>query len=68
MKSGTKVCSVYRSNMFKDVLNEDLYILDTPGLDSRTDASLIVEDIDDLIIRYRCQIVGVAYVIDINQR
>lgn len=68
MKSGTKVCSVYRSNMFKDIFKEDLYILDTPGLDSETNASLIVEDIDEIIIRYRCQIAGIAYVIDISQR
>ena len=33
--SVTTECHLYRSDRFRDVFGEDIYILDTPGLDSK---------------------------------
>ena len=68
IKSGTLDCNIYVSNRFNDIFGEDILIIDTPGLDSKATVSLIAEDIDDLILKYKLQIAGVAYVIDIMQR
>lgn len=45
-----------------------MLIIDTPGLDSKNTVSLIAEDIDDLIIKYKLQIAGIAYVINVKER
>lgn len=68
IKSGTLDCKIYLSNRFHDVFGEDILIIDTPGLDSKNTVSLIAEDIDDLIVKHKMQIAGIAYVIDIMQR
>lgn len=68
IKSGTLDCKIYLSNRFHKVFGEDILIIDTPGLDSKNTVSLVAEDIDDLIVKHRLQIAGIAYVIDIMQR
>lgn len=42
--------------------------MDTPGLDSKSSIHLIVEDIDDMIMENRLEVIGIAYVIDFHQR
>lgn len=56
------------SNRFNDIFGQDILVVDTPGIDSKATVSLIAEDIDDLIIKYKLQIAGIAYVIDVRDR
>jgi hypothetical protein len=64
----TTECALYRSSFFKDIFGEDIYLVDTPGLDSTASVRLIVEEIDEMIQEHKLQIVGIAYVLDIKQR
>jgi hypothetical protein len=64
----TTKCALHRSSFFEDIFGEDIYVLDTPGLDSRGLVHLVVEEIDEMIHANKLQIVGIAYVLDIKQR
>ena len=68
IKSGTLDCKTYFSNRFNDIFGEDIVVIDTPGLDSKSTVSLVVEDIDDLVLKHKLQIAGIAYVLDVMQR
>jgi hypothetical protein len=64
----TTECNIYRSSFFKDIFGEDIYLVDTPGLDAKGSVLLIVNEIDELIQLHKLQIVGIAYLIDIKKR
>lgn len=66
--TGTLKCETYMSNRFNDIFGEDIVVVDTPGLESKATVSLLAEDIDELILEYKLNIVGIAYVLDIKQR
>lgn len=42
--------------------------MDTPGLDSKSSIHLIVEDIDEMILEKKLNVMGIAYVMDIRDR
>ena len=65
---GTKDCEIYMSNRFTNIFWDDIVVIDTPGLESKSTVSLIAKDIDYLITKYKLHIAGIAYVIDIMQR
>lgn len=61
-------CKIYISDCFNDIFGEDILVIDTPGLDSKNTVSLIAEDIDDLIIKHKLKIAGIAYVLNVMER
>jgi hypothetical protein len=40
-----------KSNFFKGIFEDEIYVIDTPGIDSKNSIYLIVEDIDDMILK-----------------
>lgn len=70
INSVTDKCEIYQVHPTHDIIeNENLYIMDTPGLDSEESACLITEMIDRIMIKeeeHRYEIVGIAYLITVH--
>jgi hypothetical protein len=64
----TTECALHRSSFFNDIFGEDIYLVDTTGLDSKPSVSLIADDIDEIVQEHKAHIVGITYVLDIHQR
>lgn len=46
----------------------ELHFLDTPGLDSINQVYSILEDVDDIILKEMCNLIGIAYLVNIGSR
>ena len=68
-KNGTSKCHYYKIHESHKLLNDqEVYAIDTPGIDCDYSACLITEQIDTLITFFKFQVIGIAYIIDISQR
>ena len=69
-KNGTFESQFYEVHPSHELLKngETIYAIDTPGLDSDEAACLITEQIGDIIVENKFQIVAIAYIIDISTR
>lgn len=68
MSPKKKGCQIYSSDRFRNIYGENIEIVDTSGVYSRDDILPTVEEIDDIILKKRGQIVGVAVIVDVSQR
>lgn len=68
MSSVILKCKLYKKNFFQEALGDSCLIMDTPGLDSKSSIHLVVEDIDDMILEKKLNVIGIAYVMDIHHR
>ena len=49
-------------------LGEEIFLVDTPVIDSHFDAELFLEKIDELILREQLEIVGIATIINLGNK
>lgn len=59
---------MYKSTLFSDIFHDDLYVIDTPGVNSKDVHMFIVEKINKIIQEEELSIVGIAYVLDIKDK
>ena len=64
-RSVTEKCQLCLIDREKSPIEEDLYLMDTPGLDAENRILLAIEQIDDFIFQEKLEIVAIIYVLDL---
>jgi hypothetical protein len=68
IQNKVKGCQIYTSDKFTNIFGGDIEVLDTPGVSSKESMLAAVEEIEEIVLRRKGDIVGIAVLLNIRQR